>query len=81
MLLPQIKIRKNKFWQSGDQNISCICELLFESPFLFVHHYLIKFGGLPEALTLCMRSGEAVIIENVLGLDFTGNRKSIRFII
>lgn len=45
---------------SADQNISCICELLLEGHLLFVHHHLAKHGGLPSALTLRMRPGEAV---------------------
>ena len=54
------ELEKEKFWQSGDRNISCICESLLKSHFLFVHHHLAQCEGLPSVLTLCVRPGETV---------------------
>lgn len=45
--------------------------------------HLVASGGLPSALTPCVRSGEAVISESVLGFAFAGawDRESIPLVI
>lgn len=51
--------------------------------FLSTSHRLVEFGGLPSALTLGARSGEAVLSEKALGFAFAGawNRESIPLVI